>query len=153
MLFFRVMSEFIPTKVEVNLQSQELEMDPNVNRLVHPFRMIISGPTMSGKSHFMYLMLKYRENIFTSKFHRILFCIPPESSHEKMPFYKKMEKEYEHLELVLGLPKEENVLDNALPKLIIIGKTSNNIRSHAICLSLLTLPSHVYLIYILKLFR
>ena len=116
------MSDFIPTKVEVNLQTQELKMDPDVNRMVHPFRMIISGPTMSGKSHFMYLMLKYRETIFTSKFHRIMFCIPPESAHEKMPFFKKMEKEYEHLELVLGLPKEENVLDNALPKLIIIGK-------------------------------
>jgi hypothetical protein len=41
-----------------------------------------------------------------------------------MPFFKKMQTEFEHLELVLGLPKEENVLDNALPKLIIIGKTN-----------------------------
>ncbi len=118
------MSDFIPTKVEVNLQSQELKMEPDVNRMVHPFRMIISGPTMSGKSHFMYLMLKFRETIFTSRFHRILFCIPPESAHEKMPFFKKMQTEFEPLELVLGLPKEENVLDNALPKLIIIGKTN-----------------------------
>ena len=116
------MAKIIPTKVEVNVQSQELEMDPDVNRMVHPFRMIISGPTMSGKSTFMYFMLKHREAIFTSKFHRILFCIPPESAHEKMSFFDKMKKEYEHLELILGLPKEENVLDNALPKLIIIGK-------------------------------
>ena len=40
-----------------------------------------------------------------------------------MPFFKKMQKEFEHLELILGLPKEEHILDNALPKLIIIGNT------------------------------
>ncbi len=40
---------FVPDKVEVNLQSQELHFEQDVNRLVHPFRMIISGPSMSGK--------------------------------------------------------------------------------------------------------
>ena len=40
---------YVPDKVEVNLQSQELHFEQDVNRLVHPFRMIISGPSMSGK--------------------------------------------------------------------------------------------------------
>jgi hypothetical protein len=39
-----------------------------------------------------------------------------------------MQKEFEHLELILGLPKEENILDNALPKLIIIG--NNQFKNH-----------------------
>jgi hypothetical protein len=38
----------VPDKVEVNLQSQELHFEQDVNRMVHPFRMIISGPSMSG---------------------------------------------------------------------------------------------------------
>jgi hypothetical protein len=49
---------FVPDKVEVNLQSQELHFQQDVNRLVHPFRMIISGPSMSGKSYkWQYLYL------------------------------------------------------------------------------------------------
>jgi hypothetical protein len=112
---------FAPDKVEVNLQSQELHFESDVNRLVHPFRMIIAGPSMSGKSHFMYLLVKFRNDIFTTRFHRIMFCIPPESLHQKIPFFNKLKEEFPEVELILGLPKEENVLDNALPKLILIG--------------------------------
>jgi hypothetical protein len=50
-----------------------------------------------------------------------MFCIPPESLHQKYEFFNKLKAEFSDLELVLGLPKEENVLDNALPKLILIG--------------------------------
>ncbi len=50
-----------------------------------------------------------------------MFCIPPESLHQKVQFFNKLKAEFADIELVLGLPKEENVLDNALPKLILIG--------------------------------
>lgn len=112
---------FVPDKVEVNLQSQEVHFEQDVNRLVHPFRMIISGPSMAGKSEFMLKLVKHRNKIFTTRFHRIMFCIPPESLHQKFEFFNKLKAEFGDLELVLGLPKEENVLDNALPKLFLIG--------------------------------
>jgi hypothetical protein len=115
-------TSFIPDKVEVNVHCQELLFEPNVNRLMHPFRMIISGPSMSGKSFFMHKLVKYRNEIFTTRFHRIMFCIPPESLHQKSPFFNALKIEFPAIELILGLPKEENVLDNSLPKLILIGK-------------------------------
>ena len=68
----------------------------------------------------MYLLVKHRDEIFTTRFHRIMFCIPPESLHQKLQFFNKLKGEFNEIELVLGLPKEENVLDNALPKLILI---------------------------------
>jgi hypothetical protein len=51
-----------------------------------------------------------------------MYCIPPESQHQKETYFQKLKKECREVELILGLPKEENVLDNTLPKLIIIGK-------------------------------
>ena len=70
----------------------------------------------------MYLLVKHRNEIFTTQFYRIMYCIPPESQHQKETYFQKLKKECREVELILGLPKEENVLDNTLPKLIIIGK-------------------------------
>ena len=83
--------------------------------------MIVAGPSMSGKSHFMFLLVKHRNEIFTTVFHRVMYCIPPESQHQKQTYYEKLKRECKEVELILGLPKEENVLDNTLPKLILIG--------------------------------
>ena len=84
--------------------------------------MIIAGPSMSGKSHFLFLLVKHRHEIFTTQFHRIFYCIPAESYHQKQAYFEKLKKECNEIELILGLPKESNVLDNALPKLILMGK-------------------------------
>ncbi len=83
--------------------------------------MIVAGPSMSGKSFFMFLLVKHRNEMFTTQFHRIMYCIPPESHYQKQAYYDKLKRECNEVELILGLPKEENVLDNALPKLILIG--------------------------------
>jgi hypothetical protein len=48
------MAEDQHTKIEPNLQSQEIHCDPDVNRLIHPLRMIIAGKTFV----FNYLLLK-----------------------------------------------------------------------------------------------
>jgi len=53
-----------------------------------------------------------------------MYCIPAESEHQKRDFFNELRKEFPQMELILGLPKESNVLDNKLPKLIIIGKNS-----------------------------
>ena len=85
--------------------------------------MIVAGPSMSGKSMFIFHLVKYRNEIFTTQFHRLMYCIPPESQHQKQAFFEKLKAECSKLELILGLPKEENILDNTLPKLILIGRT------------------------------
>ena len=77
---------------------------------------------MSGKSFYILQMVRNRRLLFSTEFHRIMYCIPAETEHQKREFFEELRKEFPHIELVLGLPKESNVLDNKLPKLIIIGK-------------------------------
>ena len=84
--------------------------------------MIIAGPSMTGKSTMMLEMVRNRRLLFSTEFHRIMYCIPAETEHQKRDFFNELRKEFPQMELILGLPKESNVLDNKLPKLIIIGK-------------------------------
>jgi hypothetical protein len=77
---------------------------------------------MTGKSFFIFQLVKYRKQMFNTEFHQIMFCIPPESQHQQRNFFEKLREEFKEIELVLGLPKEHHVMDNNLPKLILIGK-------------------------------
>lgn len=86
---------------------------------------MITGPTMSGKSTFIKNMVKYRKELFTTQFNRIIYSIPPEAHHRKKNFYEELKKLYPEIELVFGLPKEDSVLDNELPKLLLIGKNAD----------------------------
>jgi len=67
-------------------------------------------------------MIKYREEIFTTRFHRIIYAIPSEQYQQKIPFFNSMKEEFPQLELILSLPKESDLLDNSLPKLLILGE-------------------------------
>src|SRR6266404_6698053 len=66
-------------------------------------------------------MLKNRNEIFTTRFHRIIYCIPPENHHRKIDFIKKLKEYVNNIEIILGLPSESDVLQDELPKLIILG--------------------------------
>ena len=114
------MFKYVKIVLAAALQLQ-LQLYNYANNFMY-FRMIVAGPSMSGKSYFMFQLVKYRNEIFTTQFHRIMYCIPPESQHQKQAYYQKLKAECNEVELILGLPKEENVLDNTLPKLILLGK-------------------------------
>jgi hypothetical protein len=46
-------------RVQVNVPVQELKLDLNVNRFLHPLRMVISGPTLCGKVNFFKIKKKH----------------------------------------------------------------------------------------------
>ena len=48
----------LTTHVEVNLQAQELQFKSDVNRLVHPFRMVIAGKIC--ESYFNQLLFAFK---------------------------------------------------------------------------------------------
>ena len=54
----------VPTKTHVS---------PNFGKFIHPSRILISGPTMSGKSYFCKNLLKYKDNLWNIKFHRVIW--------------------------------------------------------------------------------
>jgi len=83
--------------------------------------MMISGPTLAGKSTFLLNMIKYRKEIMVTDYDRIIYCLPPGNYHQKMEFVEKLRKEFPNLELILGLPKESEISQNGLPKLLIMG--------------------------------
>jgi len=94
--------------------------------------MMISGPTLSGKSTFLFNMIKYRKEIMVTDYDRVIYCMPPENYQRKMDFVEKLRMEFPNLELILGLPKESEISQNGLPKLLIMGDYYNNKYLHQI---------------------
>ena len=107
--------------VKPNLKTQVLALNPKVNRLVHPFKMMICGPSMSGKSKFILQLLKHRKEMFTSGFHQIYYCLPPESQQSSSDYLEEIKSYVPDVNIIYGLPKSNHVFDNMrLPKLFVI---------------------------------
>ena len=62
--------------INKNATAQILQIPPNFDKVMTPFRMILAGPTMSGKSRFIANILKYRSVIINNKFKKIVYCLP-----------------------------------------------------------------------------
>lgn len=84
---------------------QILDTHSDFSKFCLPQRILISGPSHSGKSHFLHQLIKFREQIFDKKFHRIIYCFPENLSEIANPFIDKLKEEYPSLEINLGVPK------------------------------------------------
>ena len=51
-------------------------VDPNRFRIAQPFRLQISGTTGSGKSTLIGNLLRFRDQLFSEKFARVIYCYP-----------------------------------------------------------------------------
>lgn len=73
--------------------------------LIPPFRMMVTGPSGSGKSSFILNLVKFRHKMFAEQFGRIVYCRPDEDQTEHSKTYvDAMREEFEHLEVVNGMP-------------------------------------------------
>jgi hypothetical protein len=90
--------------------------------------MSISGPSQVGKSEFMLKLVKYRNELFTAKFSRIIYCQPESISHTQNSFFDTLCKEVPIAELNHGLPKlnELRLENNSLPCLLLIDDLMTN---------------------------
>ena len=81
-------------------------MDPKKFR--HPSTIMVSGPTMSGKTQFVVNLLKY--DMFTPSPQRIIWCYSKEQ-----PLYEKLKQLVPNIELVNGVPSD--IMSNLDPKI------------------------------------
>jgi hypothetical protein len=110
----------------INPQSsvQKLILEPDTLRFRVPFAMVVSGPSQGGKSEFILNLIKFREFLFTSKFHRIIYCAPEAESKKVKDFFQRIRNEFPMAELWIGLPNLEklHLKHSELPSLIIMGE-------------------------------
>jgi len=99
---------------------QMVDVTDNDLKLKTPTMMSITGPSQSGKSEFVYNLIKYREQLFDSSFHRIIYCEPPCVKFSN--YVSRLKHEFSNLEYWTGLPGISDLqLDtNYLPCLLIV---------------------------------
>ena len=100
-------------------------------RLKHPFTMVISGPTSSGKSVFTERLLKSKLQVLDTEFKDILWCYS-----EWHPQIKELEGIIKYVKGIQGINRE----NTSKPKLIIIDDLMEEVDSTVV--SLFTRGSH-----------
>lgn len=60
-------------------------------RFKHPCTILISGPSMSGKSSIVFKIIKFRDEVIKGKIKKVLYCLPPGQTI-KTPDYIKADK-------------------------------------------------------------
>jgi hypothetical protein len=96
-----------------------------------------------GKSHFICELIKYREELFTTKFCRIIYC-QPETLNQKSDVFNKLKEYFPNVELNYGLPNVSKLhldLDN-LPALLILDDMMQTILNSSAMVDLFTVQIH-----------
>lgn len=97
-----------------------LNVNESFGKIAIPARIMISGPTLSGKSEFVMKMVEHRKLLFTRPFDRIIYSHPADTTNEN--YLTRMQDLFRDLEIVKGLPnfRKLNLLDATEEKLVII---------------------------------
>jgi hypothetical protein len=116
-------------KIDPKKPVQELHLDHDCFKFQVPFAMSISGPSLVGKSEFIVKLIENREKLFTSKFHRIIYCQPESLYSVPNPIYQKLKKSFPMTEIFFGLPTLEQISleNNCLPCLLILDDLMNKL--------------------------
>ena len=124
---------------------QQLQVSPNFAKIHCPSRLVICGPTMSGKSRFALNLIKYRANVYDQFFERILYCFPLNMLHLHHEFIKDLEAVYPEIEIVEGLPDLDSLhltLDKTTHKLVVFDDLMQEVFGSKKILDLVTQSSH-----------
>jgi hypothetical protein len=105
------------------LKIQEVNLEPNAFKLKSPFALSISGPSMSGKSHFVLNLLQNHKTMFDCIFQRVIYCQPSSFIHTSNVYFNNIKAIFPSAELVSGLPSISRLhldITGAPPTLLII---------------------------------
>jgi hypothetical protein len=85
------------------------------------------GPTLCGKTTFICNILKHRNQLLTTSYSRVVYFFPNSdvNSTKRLQMIDQLKLAYPKLEVQTGLPKPNDARSSHLPKLFIIGNTSN----------------------------
>lgn len=91
----------VPRKNDINPSAtlQKLIIPDNFTQIITPSRIIVAGPSMAGKTHFIFQLVKYRDLIFSGKFRQIIYCLPPNCYNLHMDFINDLKNECHDLNL------------------------------------------------------
>ena len=130
--------------IDPDLLVQKVSLDPNTFRFKTPCSIVISGPSQAGKSTFMYSLVKFRNDIFTTRFYRIIYCLPERKLIKKKDFIDKLKLECSSIEIIGGLPSvsQLNLDVNTLPILLLVDDQMTQILKDPQMLELMTLDGH-----------
>ncbi len=129
----------------VSQKVQELTVSEKFARIHCPSRLVIAGPTMSGKSLFALNLIIHRETVYTAHFNRIIYSLPESSLHLHQDFVKKLQEACNYIEIVEGLPDIEEqhlAADKSTHKLVILDDLMVKAFASSNILELITKTSH-----------
>ncbi len=130
--------------IKENSTIQKVEVPKNFGKIICPSRMLISGPSMVGKSTFVLQLVQHRHLVYDQKFERILYCIPEDSLHLHHEFLKKIQEAFPSLEIIEGLPRlsDLQIKDNKIHKLLILDDLMTSVFETQSMVDLITKDSH-----------
>ena len=100
---------------------------------MHPFCMMVAGPTQSGKSYFVYNLLVNKKNLILPEINKIIYCYSV-----WQPLYEKMLVDVNNITFHKGIPDQENLKD----AIIVIDDLMSECIENKQILDLFTVGSH-----------
>ena len=124
---------------------QELNVSNQFGKIGCPSRLVIAGPTMSGKSRFALNLIKFRSQVYNATFDRILYCLPASMIHLHYRFIEELRKVCSEIEIIEGLPDFDALhlsADKNSHKLIVFDDLMQDVFASKKILELITTTSH-----------
>ncbi len=124
---------------------QEVSVSKNFTKIQCPSRMVVSGPSLSGKSQFCLKLIHFRQKVYSVDFERVIYCLPENSIHLHQHFIQKIKDICDFAEIVEGLPDIDNLNLSAGPsihKLLIMDDLMTQAFNSKHILELITSTSH-----------
>lgn len=132
------------SKVNPRLNVQHLKLSENGLKLKCPFAMTCSGPSQVGKSYFISQIVKFRQDICTENFERIIYCNSNCYAHKNQLFIKSLQEHFPKLEVHQGIPNlnELQLTFNNIPTLLLIDDLMDEILNSINMVRLVTSEVH-----------
>ncbi len=124
---------------------QDLFVSSNFAKIACPSRLVVAGPTMSGKSTFALNLIKNRNTVYTHNFSRILYALPEGTLHLHQQFLSQLRESCPNIEIVEGIPDVEDfhlAADKSSHKLLVLDDLMMKAFVSANLLELITRTSH-----------
>lgn len=123
---------------------QEIQVSREFAKIPCPSRMLVTGPTMAGKSQFALNLVKFRSQLYTANFEKILYALPGESIHLYQSFIQELRNVFADIRIIEGIPdvEEHHLTADKNHKLLILDDLMVQAFASKGMLDLITKGSH-----------
>lgn len=131
-------------RIDLKAPIQKVILTKDGSKLKAPFSMTISGPSQCGKSEFVFNIIKFRGDVVTADFKRIIYCQSNTYSVKNIEFFDRLRREFEPLEILQGLPdiNELQLTYNDEPALLIVDDLMNDVLNSKKMVEIATIHAH-----------